>query len=69
MVEHLVSSIMRSTKKYPVRAVGATYELGYGKGQVIALGLFSDDIITNGRFDGYFDSIVEKFGFGQDAID
>jgi hypothetical protein len=32
----------------------ATYELNYGKGKVIALGIYSDDIIQNENFDKYF---------------
>src|SRR5581483_2502459 len=56
-------------KRVPGRIVVATYELSYGKGQVIALGLYSDDIIANGRFDRYFDSLVEKYEFGHNTID
>src|SRR4029078_6319055 len=39
----------------------ATYELNYLKGKVIALGLYSDDIINNGSFDRYFDSLVLQY--------
>jgi hypothetical protein len=39
----------------------ATYELNYLKGKVIALGLYSDDIINNGSFDSYFDSLVLQY--------
>jgi len=39
----------------------ATYELNYLKGRVIALGLYSDDIITNGSFDRYFDNLVLQY--------
>ena len=39
----------------------ATYELNYLKGKVIAIGLYSDDIITNGSFDRYFDSLVLQY--------
>ena len=38
--------------------VVATYELNYLKGRVIALGLYSDDIIANGMFDRYFDNLI-----------
>ena len=41
--------------------VVATYELNYLKGRVIALGLYSDDIITNGSFDRYFDNLVLQY--------
>jgi hypothetical protein len=39
----------------------ATYELNYQKGKVIALGIYSDDIIANGEFDKYFDSLLVKY--------
>jgi hypothetical protein len=38
--------------------VVATYELNYLRGKVIAIGLYSDDIITNGSFDRYLDSLI-----------
>jgi hypothetical protein len=39
----------------------ATYELNYKKGKVIALGIYSDDIITNPQFNKYFDSLLVKY--------
>jgi hypothetical protein len=48
-------------KNAPSRAVVATYELNYGKGKVIALGIYSDDIISEGSFDRYFDSLLMKY--------
>ena len=39
----------------------ATYELNYLKGKVIALGLYSDDIMTNGGFDRYLDSLLIQY--------
>jgi hypothetical protein len=39
----------------PAKYVIATYELNYQKGKVIALGLYSDDIIANGKFDRSLD--------------
>jgi hypothetical protein len=39
----------------------ATYELNYLKGKVIALGLYSDDVINNGSFDRYFDNLVLQY--------
>jgi hypothetical protein len=39
----------------------ATYELNYKKGKVIALGIYSDDIITNPKFNKYFDSLLVKY--------
>ena len=41
--------------------VVATYELNYLKGRVIAIGLYSDDIITNGSFDRYFDNLIHQY--------
>jgi hypothetical protein len=42
-------------------AVVVTYELDYQKGRVIALGLYSDDIIINGTFDRYFDNLILQY--------
>jgi hypothetical protein len=39
----------------------ATYELNYQKGKVIALGIYSDDIIANGKFDRFFDSLLLQY--------
>jgi hypothetical protein len=39
----------------------ATYELNYQKGKVVALGIYSDDIIANSRFNKYFDSLLVKY--------
>jgi len=41
--------------------VVATYELNYLRGRVIALGLYSDDIIVNGNFDRYFDNLIIQY--------
>ncbi len=49
---------------YPIpslRPVIATYELNYQKGKVISLGIYSDDIITNEKFDRYFDGLLTKY--------
>ena len=40
----------------------ATYKLNYHKGKVLALGIYSDDIITNSKFNKYFDSLLVKYG-------
>lgn len=52
------SNISRDISNKTGSIVVATYELNYLKGKVIALGLYSDDIITNGSFDRYFDSLL-----------
>lgn len=41
-----------------VDPVIATYELNYQKGKVIALSIYSDDIIANSKFTKYFDSLL-----------
>lgn len=46
---------------YPIpslRPVIAAYELNYQNGKVISFGIYSDDIITNEKFDKYFDNLV-----------
>jgi hypothetical protein len=50
-----------SLLRYPIpslRPVIAAYELNYQKGKVISFGIYSDDIITNEKFDKYFDNLV-----------
>jgi N,N-dimethylformamidase beta subunit-like protein len=39
----------------------ATYELSYHKGKVIAFGIYADDIITNKKFDKYFDKLLLRY--------
>ncbi|HET7283089.1 MAG TPA: N,N-dimethylformamidase beta subunit family domain-containing protein, partial [Nitrososphaeraceae archaeon] len=39
----------------------ATYELDYGKGKVIALGIYADDIIINYRFNKFLDSLLLRY--------
>ena len=39
----------------------ATYELKYGKGIVIAIGIYADDVIQNKKFDRFFDSLIVKY--------
>jgi hypothetical protein len=41
--------------------VVATYELNYQKGNVIALGIYSDEIIANDKFDRYLDSLLLQY--------
>jgi len=35
--------------------------LKYQRGKVIALGLYTDDIITNNKFDKYFDNLLLRY--------
>ena len=39
----------------------ATYELSYRKGKVIVIGIYSDDIITNSKFDKYFYTLLLRY--------
>ena len=55
------SNISRDISNKTGSIVVATYELNYLKGKVIALGLYSDDIITNGSFDRYFDNLILQY--------
>ena len=50
-----------SNWKLASKLVVATYELTYGKGKVISLGIYSDDIIGNGSFDRFLDSLLLKY--------
>ena len=55
------NAVVMSTKKYhpPVaRPVIATYKLNYQKGKVIVLGIYSDDVISNSKFDKFFDGLL-----------
>lgn len=40
------------------KPVIATYELNYKKGKVIVLGIYSDDVIFNSKFDKFFDGLL-----------
>ena len=55
--------VSNSDYNLPKKIVVATYEHNYNKGKVIALGLYSDDIINNGVFDRFFDSLLVKYAF------
>lgn len=55
------SNISRDISNKTGNIVVGTYELNYLKGKVIALGLYSDDIITNGSFDRYFDNLLLQY--------
>jgi hypothetical protein len=55
------NAVVMSTKKYhpPVaRPVIATYKLNYQKGKVMVLGIYSDDVIFNSKFDKFFDGLL-----------
>ncbi|HZA08344.1 MAG TPA: N,N-dimethylformamidase beta subunit family domain-containing protein [Nitrososphaeraceae archaeon] len=54
------SHLLSSSKLADIapRRIIATYELKYQRGKVIALGIYADDIITNNKFDRYFDNLL-----------
>jgi len=39
----------------------ATYVLEYGKGTVLVMGIYSDDIIKNGEFDKFFNNLIKQY--------
>ena len=45
----------------------AKYELNYGKGIIIAIGIYSDDIIQNKEFDRFFDNLIVKYALHSDT--
>ena len=47
----------------PQKIVVEIYELNYKKGKSIAIGLYSDDIISDGYFDRCFHSLLVKYAF------
>jgi hypothetical protein len=50
-----------SSKTIHNKPIIATYELNYQKGKVVALGIFSDDVIDNSKFDRFFDNLLVKY--------
>jgi len=53
------ASLSRSISRS--KPVIASYELSYQRGRTIALGIYSEDIISNGRFDRYLDSLLLQY--------
>lgn len=51
-----------------VKPIIATYELDYIRGRVITLGIYSDDIVTNNKFNSYFEKLLLKQGI-TDMVD
>ena len=51
----LTKSVLKS------KPVIASYELNYQRGRVIALGIYSEDVLSNGRFDRYLDSLLVQY--------
>jgi hypothetical protein len=45
----------------------ATYELKYGKGIKITIGIYSDGILQNKEFDRFFDGLIVKYAINSDT--
>jgi hypothetical protein len=54
----VIKSKIKIDNKQPMIA---TYELKYQKGKVVALGIFSDDVIDNATFNKFFDRLLTKY--------
>ena len=46
----------------------AAYELNYQKGKVVAMGIYSEDIITDHKFNQFFDSLMLKYAKEAERI-
>jgi hypothetical protein len=56
-----LSSTTTTTAAEQGKHIIATYELSYRKGKVIVIGIYSDDIITNSKFDKYFYTLLLRY--------
>ncbi len=54
------ASITKKDSK-PEKILIATYERNYKKGKVIALGIYSDDLMTNKKFINFLDSLLLRY--------
>jgi hypothetical protein len=58
------ANVIKSNRKIGIsqvpiaKPVIATYQLNYQRGRVLVLGLYSSDIITNNKFDKFFDGLL-----------
>lgn len=57
-----VASTSESQGQVANKPIIATYELNYKKGRVITLGIYSDDVVNNNKFDNYFEKLLLKQG-------
>jgi hypothetical protein len=55
------SSSTTTTAAEQGKHIIATYELSYQRGKVIVIGIYSDDIITNSKFDKYFYTLLLRY--------
>jgi hypothetical protein len=52
------ASISKKFSKVPTNVLVAAYTLKYQKGRVLVLGIYSDDLITNKKFNNYFNKLL-----------
>jgi len=53
-----------SSDKYP-NATVATYQMDYGKGKIINLGIWGHELIKNAAFLNYFDNVIMQIALGS----
>jgi N,N-dimethylformamidase beta subunit-like protein len=58
IVTNYNASITKKLSKLPPKVKVATYVLNYQKGKVVVIGIYSDDVIANKKFDHYFNSLL-----------
>ena len=46
-------------------ATVATYQMNYGKGKIINLGIWGHELITNAAFLNYFDNVIMPIALGS----
>jgi len=63
-----ILSTSESQGQFVTKPMIATYELSYKKGRVITLGIYSDDVVNNNKFDSYFEKLLSKQGI-NDVVD
>jgi hypothetical protein len=52
------ASIAEETSKLLTKVLVASYVLNFQKGKVIALGIYSDDLMGDKKFEKFFDDIL-----------
>ena len=55
-----VLSASASPGQVSTKPIIDTYERDYKRGRAIILGIYSDDIVTNNKFDSYFEKLLLK---------
>lgn len=62
------ASITKGNSKTQSKALIATYTLNYQKGKVLVFGIYSDDLITNKKFNNYFDKLLLRIVGGNKIL-